>query len=143
MRTLLIVALGPWLLASCTTPMQRAHNICDQLGTSSPSCFERQFNIERARADTHYRRQGEMIKSALSVLQTPRHAESEYDRRVTEFEGQAKARCGSGQVFTQYGSGWVCETPQVPQQEAPRVPRGVPPPPPQAPAGGTLYNDEP
>jgi hypothetical protein len=109
------------ILGSCASPLEKAQNICYQMGNPSPACIERQFNIERARADAYYQRERDIINSGSPPSFSQPSTESEYDRRVRKFEGQAKDRCESGGgIFKKYGTAWVCEKPQVSQPQQPQ-----------------------
>lgn len=123
MRKLLIIGLSTVVLSSCSTPMERAEDTCRHIGNPSPSCVERQFNIERARLDElRYRRQMAInAESPMYPSQQPK--ESEYDRRGREMEDQVKNNCeSSGKVFEKYGNNsWGCGSPKVsPQPPSPQ-----------------------
>ncbi len=113
MLKLLIVVFVTVILGSCASPMERAQDICNQLGNTSSACVERQFNVERARDDAFFQRQRAIINSGSppSLSQPP--TESEYDRRVREFEGQAKNNCEmTGGVYEQFGNASTCGPPK-------------------------------
>lgn len=113
MGKLMILISSTVFLDSCSfsTPMERAQNICNQMRNPSPACVERQYNKEIAWLDEHHRRLMENTNNVISQQPT----ESEYDKRIREFDSQAKDRCESnGEVFKKYGSGWTCEKPETP-----------------------------
>ena len=112
----MIIAFSTVVLDSCSTPMERARDICNQMGNPSPACVERHYNNELAWLDERHRRMMENINSGIPPSPSQQPTESEYDRRVREFEGQAKDRCESGQVFKKYGNSWTCENPKVSPQ---------------------------
>lgn len=137
MRKLLTITLSTVVVSSCATQIERAQDICNQIGNPSPACVERQYNIIRAQDIAFQQRQMNKINSGPPLYPSQPPTESEYDRRARESEDQAKNNCEmSGGVFEKYGTSWTCGQPKVSSQpprppvQQQRPPNQQPSPPP-------------